>query len=171
MVLELTAQGESKQNDGSLSGILRHLLKVPDDYPVFIPSATYMSGGNEVHVHLMEGYAFVASGLIESRYFKLEDTFYVRRVMTRKGTHGMRILSCVPDSDIKQLRFQLQQQVASDIEEGMSVDIVDGPYRSLTGKVQEVLSLDDAVVRVEMRSLDLFTKVPRNFLTPSKEDV
>lgn len=165
VVLELTSQGEQKQEDGTLYKSIRNMLDVPDTFPVFVPCTTYTSGGSKVVVHLMEGYVFVASGLPEPKYFSLEGSAIVRKVLTAKGQHGMRTLVCIPDKDIRALRTQLQNQVASDLLKDMAVRIVDGPYKGLEGVITEVCA-DHAVVWVALRSLELFTLAPKSFIVP-----
>lgn len=169
VVLELTRAGEQKVEEGNLAGLIRDCLKVPADWPVFIPSTTYVMGGRVITLHLMEGYGFVASGLPEVQYIGLEATAYVRRVLTVKtGRNGMRTLSVVPESSILEMRARLAEQVSSDVAVGMHVMLTDGAYATLEG---EVVTLDgsNAHVRVQLRSLDLILKVPRVFLAPQEE--
>lgn len=168
VVLELTRAGEARVEEGVLADLLREALGVGDEYPVFIPSVTYTSGGRRYSIHLMEGYAFVASGLPETSYFNLEGCPYVRSVLTTRNPSGMLVLSVIPDASVQDMRKKLAQQVSSDLEEGMRVVIVDGVYTSLEGEVLE-LDGEDAHVRITLRSLDLVTRIPRVFLAPPKE--
>lgn len=170
VVLELTRQGEVKSEEGVLAGLLRECLRVQSDWPVFVPSATYYTGGRRITLHLLEGYAFVASGLPDVAYFALERTPYVRSVLTTRagGRNAMRTLSVVPESSITEMQAQLAEQVSSDVTEGMRVTISDGVYTSLSGDVV-ILEGDSAHVRIQLRSLDLIVKMPRVFLSPSEE--
>lgn len=169
VVLELTRSGEQKVEDGTLAGILRAQLRVDSNFPVFIPVTTYVDTGSRVSMYLLEGYAFIASGLSESAYINLErNSPYIRTVLTTK-TGSIRALSVIPDSYIQEMRHKLSKQVASTVAEGNRVEVTDGMFRHLDGEVILVAG-EDAHVRVTMRSLDLIAKVPRIFLTPVRDD-
>lgn len=169
VVLELTRAGEMKSEEGTISSLLRDALRVPADHPVFVPCATYVTGGHTVTVHLMEGYAFVASGLAEPTYYNLEQGPYVRRVLTTRAPNGMRALKVLPDSEIQNLKRKLAEQVSSDIIEGMQVLVTEGTYGRLRGEVLDVDD-EDASVRFTLRSIDLIARIPRVFLTPDAEE-
>lgn len=169
VVIELTRAGEVKVEEGGLDGALREALRVDKHHPIFIPSRTYSSQGQNVTLHLMEGYVFVASGLPEVMYFNLEGTCpYVRRVLGSRSPNGVRVLNVIPDSSVQDMRRKLSQQVASDLVEGMRVVVTEGAYTHLDGDVLE-LDEDSAHVRFTMRSLDLITRIPRIFLAPISE--
>lgn len=143
---------------------LRKELEVGEDWPVFIPARIYEKKGRSVTVHLMEGYAFVATGLDEVRYFRLEQTKIVTQVLSeRKGAQGIRVLATIPDSRVTELRRQLNEEVASDIVPGMAVLVTDGIYSKLEGVVVDVEG-EYAIVRFELRSLKVLSKVPKVFL-------
>jgi len=164
VALELTRQGEQSVEDGTLGNDLRSALKVDEDWPVFVPAKTYSKNGKVVTVQLMEGYAFVGTGLDEVSYFKLErDKKLVAKVMTETSPSGVRVLSTISNKQVKALRSQLLERIASDIIPGMGVDITDGKYKGLEG---EVLYTEDdyAQVFVELRSLQVLTRIPRVFL-------
>mgnify|MGYP002777397183 CR=1 FL=1 len=169
VVLELTRLGEAKAEESLLEGLLREALKAETTHPIFVPAASYQNAGRKVTVALMEGYAFVASGLPEMAYFGLEGCPYVKKVLSTRTPSGMRALSVIPDARVQEMRAQLAQQVASDITEGMRVTVTDGVYSHLDGEVVQVDG-DNARVRFLLRSLDLIAPVPRVFLTPVKED-
>lgn len=171
VVLELTRAGEAKVEEGTLPHLLREALGVGRDYPVFLPSVTYCARGRNITLHLMEGYAFVASGLPETVYLNLEGTCpYVRKVLSSRSPSGMRALNVIPDTSVQDMRRKLAEQVSSDIVEGMHVVVTDGTYTHLDGHVIEIDGAE-AHVRFTMRSLDLIARVPRVFLTPSDEEV
>ena len=143
---------------------LRRGLDVEDEWPVFIPARIYEKKGRSVTVHLMEGYAFVATGLDEVRYFRLEQTKNVAQVLSeRRGSQEIRVLSTISDSRVSELRRQLNEEVAADIVAGMSVLVTDGIYSKLEGVVLDVEG-DYAIVRFELRSLKVLSKVPKAFL-------
>lgn len=163
VILELTRAGEKLVESGTLPSELRRGLGVDETWPVFIPARVYEKRGKRVTVHLMEGYAFIATGLDEVRYFRLEQSKIVERVLTQPGPRAMRVLATIPDSRVAELRRQLNEEVASDIVPGMDVLVTDGIYSKLEGTVLDVEG-DHAVVRFELRSLKVISKVPKVFL-------
>jgi transcription antitermination factor NusG len=147
-------------------------LCVPESYPVFVPYASYSKGGRSVSVRLIEGYAFVGSGLEETKYFALERGPYVGRVMSSRGAHNMRVLQTVPDQRIQALMTQLREQVASDLEIGTNVRITGGNYLHLEGVIVD-LTDDRAAVRIKLRSRDVVAFLPKVFIdavTDAAED-
>ena len=164
IAVELTRFGETKVEDGTIATLLCRDLKTDPDFPVFVPALTFSKNGKNVTLQLMEGYVFVGSGLNDIRYYRLEDLPYVAKVMSGPvSPHGMRTLSVIPNRNIEQMRKQLREMVASDIEVGDFVCVTNGPYRSLEG---DVLGLDgdNAFVRIRLRSLRVIATVPRIFL-------
>lgn len=169
VVLELTRTGEQLVELGEFEGSLLEYLSAADpDHLVFVPSIKYTRHGQSSTVHLMEGYAFVASGLHETDYFALEhECPYVRQVLTQAGGR-VRTLKVVPQSAIDDMKRQLADHVSSDIEEGMEVLVTEGLYSSLTGEVL-ILTAKEAHVLLELRSLRTIQMIPRAFLTPADE--
>lgn len=163
VALELTRAGEKLVEDNSLANDLRRLLGVEEDWPIFIPARVYEKKGKKITIHLMEGYAFIATGLDEVVYFRLEQTKLVEQVMATRGSRGIRVLSVIPDGKIKDLRKQLSQEVAADIIPGMTVRVLDGIYSKLEGIVLDTED-DHAVIHFELRSLKVISKVPKAFL-------
>lgn len=163
VALELTRQGEKLVEEGTLAEELRKELEVEEDWPVFIPARVYEKKRKRITVHLMEGYAFIATGLDEVRYFRLEQTKLVEQVMATRAARGIRVLYVIPDSKVSDLRRRLNQEVAADIIPGMQVLVTDGIYSKLEGIVMDVEG-DHAVVRFELRSLEVISKIPKVFL-------
>lgn len=164
VVLELTRHGEKLVEENSLASELRRALEVDEEWPIFIPARLYEKKGRTVTVHLMEGYAFVASGLDEVRYYRLEHTKLVSQVLSEhRGRSGLRVLSTIEDSRVAELRRQLNEEVASDIVPGMTVLVTDGIYSRLEGTVIDTEG-DYAIVRFELRSLKTISKIPKVFL-------
>ena len=163
VALELTKAGELKAIDGSLSGSLRTSLSVPDTYSIFVPYASYAKGGRRVSVRLIEGYAFISSGLTETRYFALERGPFVSRVISTHGPYNLRTLQTVPDDKIRGMMAQLRSQVSSDIEVGDLVKIIGGSYLHLEGVVVD-LTDDRAAVRITLRSIDVVAWMPKVFV-------
>jgi len=160
VALELTKAGERKAIDGTLAEALRTGLNVLESHPLFVPYASYSKGGRRVSVRLIEGYAFVASGLTETRYFALERGPFVERVMSTHGPYNLRTLQTVPDPKIQGMMEQLRVQVSSDIEIGARVRIVGGNYLHLEGEVVD-LTEDRAAVRITLRSIDTIAWLPK----------
>lgn len=155
--------GEQKAIDSTLVAALRSSLAVPDDYPVFVPYASYTKGGRSVSIRLIEGYAFIASGLIETRYFALERGPLVERVVSAKGVHNMRVLQTISDLRVQAMMDQLREHVASDLEVGASVKVTGGSYLHLEGVIVD-LTEDRAAVRIKLRSLDVVAFLPKVFI-------
>lgn len=163
VVIELTRQGEMRVEEGVLEGMLRKDLSVDPDYPIFIPATTYEKSGRKITIHLLEGYVFAAAGLAETTYFDLEKRSYVSQVMSSIGTHEMRVLSVITNEEIRQMRRQLRGLVSADISVGERVRIMDGLYSTLEGEVID-RELDQAIVHLEFRSLNVLASVPLVFL-------
>ena len=130
-----------------------------DSYPLFVPYTSYEKGGRRVSVRLIEGYAFVASGLPETRYFALERGNLVSQVISSRGVHGVRVIHCVPNSRIDQLRSQLRASTSSSLEVGVRVRVVGGNYARLEGDIVDV-NTDRAAVRITLRSIDVIAWIP-----------
>jgi len=143
--------------------VLRRGLDVEDNWPVFVPARIFKKKGRQVTIHLMEGYVFVASGLDEVRYFRMENTKLVAQVLATRGARGIRALSTIPDSRVTELRRQLNAEVAADIIPGMRVLVTDGVYSKLEGIVLDTQG-DHATVHFELRSLEVISRVPKVFL-------
>lgn len=166
--LELTKAGEAKAVEGKLGPAIRSLLGVEETFPVFIPYASYTKGGRTVSVRLIEGYAFVATGLPEVRYFALERSPLVARVFS-SNVKGMRVLHTLPNSEVNSMKSRLAESLSSDLEVGSKVRITGGNYRDLEGIVVDLYE-NKVAIRVEFRSLTTIVVIPRNLATfPSEE--
>lgn len=168
--LELTKLGEQKAIEGKLDASLRSLLSVDSSFPVFVPYATYTKGGRTVSVRLIEGYAFVATGLPETSYFRLERSALIARVFSSSQRNGMRVLHSLPNGEVKAMRERLAESLGSDLEAGAKVRITGGNYRDLEGVIVDLYE-KRAAVQVTFRSLTAITVVPRNLVTFSIPDV
>jgi transcription antitermination factor NusG len=164
VAIELTHLGEQKIEDSTLEASIRSDLSLSPDYPVFVPARVYHKGHKTIVIHLMQGYVFVASGLPEPAYFELEKRPYVNQVMSIPGgPYQIRTLSVIPNSHVEALRQKLRIQVSSDIQIGDGVEVVDGPYKTLMGKVVGNEG-ETAYVEVTLRSLNLIASIPFVFL-------
>mgnify|MGYP001763918170 CR=1 FL=1 len=163
--LELTRAGEQKAIEGKLAESLRGLLSVDDTFPIFVPYATYTKGGRTVSVRLIEGYAFVATGLPEIRYFSLEKSPLVARVFSSENKRGMRVLHTLTNDRIQGMRDQLTESLGSDIEVGSHVRVIGGNYRGLEGTVVDLFPDQKKVaVQVDFRSLTSLVVIPSNLV-------
>jgi transcription antitermination factor NusG len=169
VAIELTPLGEQKIEEGTLERSLRQDLDVELDFPVFIPAVNYMKGKKGVTIHLMEGYAFVAAGLPEVRYFALEQRPYIEQIISIESPRKIRTISVIPDRNIRDLRRQLQERVASDIQVGEHVRITEGQYARLDGLVT-AMNGSDAYVFIKLRSLQVVATVPRIFLEALEDE-
>lgn len=166
-VVELTRAGEALVEDGTLAQALRGAIGADANHQVFIPSMVYTRGGRRTAITLMEGYAFIATGLPESVYFAMErDSPLVRQVLsTGGGGRQMKALSVLPNKNVEEMRAQLREQVSTDLDVGMKVLVTEGVYANLDA---EVMGFEDgdAVVSIELRSIKIITRLPRIFLDP-----
>lgn len=170
VVVELSYAGEMKVEDGSLCRSIQRDLGVDEEHQVFIPATRYARKGRSTTLHLMEGYAFVESGLEEFRYFALEKTAYVNKIMSvNKGKYGLRGLSVIPDVRIRQMRQQLRELSASNIREGDYVQVLEGLYNTLSGAVLEIDG-NYAMVFISLRSIRVITRLPKVFLEVCDEE-
>jgi len=169
VVLELSPQGERLIEEGGLDVALRRYLRVDPAWPVFIPSRHFERCGKRITVHLMEGYAFIASGLDEIHYFRLERSRLVEQVMAIRGPNGVRVLSVVSEAKVAELRQRLLDEVSIDIAPGMSVRVTQGLYAHMTGSV-EMLEGDHAGVYFDLESLKLLAWLPKAILDTTDQE-
>ena len=161
--LELSRAGELKVEAGDIEKSLRKDLGVDKDWPIFVPATTYVKDGKIITVHLLEGYVFVATGLTDVLYFKLEYRSYVNAVMSQPGGGGIRALSVISNANIEEMKLKLRDLVSEDIEIGSRVKVTEGIYRALDGYVLGVEE-DQVFLKIELRSLNVITRIPRIFL-------
>jgi len=165
-IIELTRLGERKAEEGTLVPLLRDALSLPTHHPVFIPSKTYTSGGRNITIHLMEGYAFVASDGADLVLPSRSEQPYVKRMLTTPTPNGSRVLSVVPDSVVLDMEANLSKHVGDDVRVGSRVSVTSGLYAKMEGEVVDSAPSGNLVVRFRMRSLDTIVEVPRTFTVP-----
>ena len=166
VVIELTRQGERRAEEGTLAPLLRDALNLDSHHLVFIPCKTYVSGGRRTTVHLMEGYAFVASHGEDLTYPVRGEQLYIKRLLTVPSPKGTRVLSVVPDSVVAEMEEKLAQYVGDDVVEGLQVRIQSGLFSQMRGEVVDLTSVGNLLVRFQMRSLDTIVEIPRSFAVP-----
>lgn len=163
MTLELTRAGELKALDGTLANTLRHELNVAKDFPVFVPYSSYLKhpkSAKSVSV-LVEGYAFVSTGLSETKYFALENKPHVAQVLSSRARQGMRVLHTIPNYRVVEMQRKLRELVSSDVAEGMTVRVTGGCYSRLEGLVIDVYP-ESVALRIPLRSIDILAIVSKS---------
>ena len=172
VVLELTTLGEMRAEEGTLPRLIKQSLKGGSETKVFVPCVTYNKGKDRIVLNMMEGYAFVESGLTEGAYIDLGHTCpYVQRAMFAYQ-HGLPVLTTITDVALEELRIGLKNMVAVELDVGMEVEVIEGPYSNMVG---HILSMSDemAHVYIELRSLRAIRSIPKMVLRPyqpGKED-
>jgi len=168
--VELTPLGEIRVEDDSLARALRADLHVGSDFPVFIPATTYIRGHRRTTIRLLEGYAFVGSGLPDTMYFQLENRSYVERVMSvQTGPYKIRTISTIPNISIESLRKQLQDELGSIVAVGDRIRITEGSYKALEGLVQG-RDEENAYIQIELRSMKIVATIPLAFIEPVSDE-
>lgn len=169
-MLELTRAGEQLVEAGTIEQTIRDGLRLNADHPVFIPSTTYRKNGRVVTIHLMEGYAFVASGPTEASFYDMErDSPYIKKVLAQRRSDGFMVLSVLADREIQKMRIKLREAVASDLREGSKVKVVQGAFTHMEGEIVDADG-DDATVLFVMRSFHIIRSIPKVFLEPSEDN-
>ena len=167
IAIELSPLGEQKVKEGTLESTLRQDLGADSNFPIFIPATTFYKDSRTVSIILMEGYAFVSSGLPDVRYFSLEKRGYVSQILsTTAGKHNVRVLVSMPDSKIQALREKLSRLLSAEVEVGSTVRITGGKYRNLDGPVIGFDSKGNAIVTIKLRSWIRNAHIPQVFLEP-----
>jgi transcription antitermination factor NusG len=168
VVLELTPAGEKHAEEGLLEKSLRDLLEIDFSFPLFVPYATFVRNGRRSVLNVVEGYAFVASGLTDSTYLSLPvRSPYINAVLHRSSSgRNMPVLTTVPDKSIRSLKANLAKMISREIEEGSSVRVVEGFYVGFVGTVISFEG-DNAHVLIDLRSLKAIKTLPKFFLRPT----
>lgn len=169
VVVELTPQGEKRAIEGLLDRALRKTLGVDDTHPIFIPYATFVHNGRRSVLNVIEGYAFISSGLPDSAYLSLPSkTPYISSVMHRSNPRGSPVLNTVSESSVRSLKDNLSRMISKEIEEGSKVIVAEGFYIGLVGVVVGFAGEEDALVLIDLRSLKAVKKLPKFHLRPTE---
>jgi transcription antitermination factor NusG len=167
IVLELTSAGEALAEEGQLESHLRKELTLPDEHQVFVPYTVIVRHGRKSVINVIEGYAFVATGLPDTTYFRLANTANVKKILFKKSSSGMNIITPVPDSSVKDLQRRLREMISREIEVGTEVRVHEGLHTGLVGKVIDSHG-DDAFVMVKLRTIETVRVFPRYILRPAE---
>lgn len=165
VVIELSPIGESKLDEGNIDKIIRKFLNLDESYPIFVPKAVYHEDNQTINLHLLDGYIFVKSGLIDTDYFRLEQTPYVTRVLSEMGAGGVRVLSVVQNSVIEEMKGHISCLSVNDLRKGDVVTVIQGMYRGLDVSVMEIMG-DKALVKTcGLKAIDIITTLPISSLS------
>lgn len=167
VVLELTEAGERLAEEGALDVHLRTILECPDNHPVFVPYTVITRHGRRSVINVIEGYAFVASGLPDLSYFSLPSKSpNIKSILHAQTSGRVKTLSTVPDRSVADLQQRLRRMISREIEIGSDVRVHDGLHRGLVGRVVDVHG-EDAFVFVKMRTIETIRVFPRYTLRPA----
>lgn len=167
LIIELTSQGERAAEEGFLESVFRDSGSLDPHHPVFIPCLSYEHRGRRSVLSVMEGYAFIGSGVGGDSITRLTNSPYVRNILSR-GKGIRRVFETIPDNAVKDLRVKLNKMIGTELDEGMVVRVNDGPLLGVTGKIMLIYE-DKASVLVSMRSINVVKDFPRFLLWPHGE--
>lgn len=161
VALELSHQGE-KRLPQELYAMLR--AEMGEEADIFVPAATFTRRDTTVTICLMEGYVFVEAGLPSSRYFDLEALSVIRRALSRDESAG-RYLCYIEDHVIQDLRARLKEQTRRDVQVGDYVEICDGAYSALRGRILDVFEDRQraSIHIVDLKSMEVIVDLPFQF--------
>jgi len=167
VVVELTDAGERLAEEGGLESHLRSVLDCPDDHPIFVPYTVIVRHKRRSVINVIEGYAFIATGLPDTTYFGLHNKSpNVKTVLSQNRPGVIRVLTPVPNKSVLDLQTRLRQMISREIEINSEVRVHDGLHRGLTGKVIDIHG-DDAFVLIKMRTIETIRVFPRYSLRPA----
>lgn len=167
VVLELTEVGERLAEEGGLESHLRAILNCDEEHPIFVPYTVIVRHRRRAVINVIEGYAFVATGLPDTQYLSLPNRSpNIKSVMHRVGAGKLAILTPAPNKSVQDLQNRLRQMISCEIELDSEVRVHEGLHKGLVGKVVEVHG-DDAFVLVKMRTIEAIRVFPRYSLRPA----
>lgn len=137
---------------------------------VYIPVSIFMRRGEETVIPLLEGYAFVAGGLAEKEYFKLERSPYIDTVLTMDGDGGKRLISYVDDLSIQDLRNKAVKLTEGTYTLNQIVYILEGVYRNLYGKILDEKGPDLEIEIQGLMSIQAVVTIPKAFVRSVTDD-
>ena len=167
VVIELTDAGERLAEEGGLEPHLRSVLDCPEDHPIFVPYTVIVRHKRRSVINVIEGYAFVATGLPDTTYFGLHNKSpNVKTVLSQNRSGVGRVLTPVPNKSVLDLQTRLRQMISREIEINSEVRVYDGLHRGLVGKVIDIYN-DDAFILIKMRTIETIRVFPRYLLRPA----
>jgi len=156
VVLELSSRSDGEDPDLIVDAIRKQIRGAE----VFVPAAITQIGDDKVTHYLVEGYAFVRLDEPESKYYKLENSRYVSKLLKTSKR-----LSTISASEIERMQLQVAAEAHQGICVGDTVCIVSGPYRNIEATVIEDIPEEEQVqVYVQLRSKQSIVTLPRSFL-------
>lgn len=169
IAVELSPLGDQKVEENKIEGILRSLLpRTESPHPIFVPAIQIHKNGRPYMYRIMEGYAFIASGLRDTDYFRLERSPYVESVISSPSEESVRVCRRIPDKDIQDLRVKLHAASSATLSVGNWVKILNGSYAKLEGEVVAVRG-EVSDVLVEMRSTRIIVPIKNASLEIQEE--
>jgi hypothetical protein len=164
VVIELTESGEGLAEEGSLDGHLRNVLDCGPDHPIFVPYTCITRHNRRVVINVIEGYAFIATGLQDHEYLSLVyKSNHVKSVMHRSSSGKIPVLTPVPDKSVKDLQHKLREMISKEVVIGTEVCVQEGMYKGLIGHVVETYD-NEAIVFVSMRTIKALKSFPKYIL-------
>lgn len=166
MVLELTSHGERLAESGHLEKLMSKWLGLDKNFPIFVPYVTVdKKDSAKILYTVTEGYVFVGSNLPGHAYSALNDCPYVNGTLS-VGRRGA--ISTIPDASVQSLRVKLGEMISSNIREGESVVISDGPLSGMEG-IAITVNSTSVQVYFKFRSLQVLRNFPNYMVKPAGE--
>lgn len=161
-VAALTMSGEKEEN---LDLIEKDLKNFSKGVEVFIPIHWNRDQQFQRRIHLVEGYIFVTSPSSNiNEYFNLERSKYISSIVSYDSTTG-RVPSLISDQEVQSLKNKLEAMLQRDFKEEDVVDILDGDYKNLQGKVLAVLDTREVSIQIlGIKSADVIVRIQKVFL-------
>ena len=162
VVYQLSPYGESMAENGQLlEKVRKYICKTKE---IFIPYYKIEFQGKITKVNVMEGYFFVESGLDENIYFSLATKAFIEFVMHTRTNKG-NFLQTIRNEDVENLKDSLREQITTDLELGMEVNIENGIYKGLDGEIVGFTEdKSEAFVYIKLRTLRAIRAIPTYIL-------
>lgn len=163
VVLELSPQGEDEDPEALHLALTRTIKG--KGVEIFIPASISIVGESRVIHKLIDNYVFVRRTLPDTAYFKLEGTRYVASILTARKSGAGRQIACIKDDDVERMRRQIHVETEQGIDVGDEVQVMNGPYKGINGRIiEEIQETDSVQVFIKLRSQQAIVTLPRSFL-------
>lgn len=160
-VLELSAGGEKEENPNLIK---KDLTSILPNLEIFIPTHWNEDEQFQRRIELMQGYIFATGAETSKHYFLLESSKYITAVLSYKSKNG-REPELVPNSEIENLKAQLNTKIEKDFEINDTVKFLDGQFKNLTGKIISILDDKEVdVVVLGLKSADFIVRIQKVYL-------
>lgn len=137
---------------------------------VFVPAIKGPGKSFKDEKFLVEGYVFVKPSKDPMCLFSVEeDPLFLRAVSQLHGKE--RILNQISDRELENIRSRLEElKDPEKVQVGDSVQVTDGVFRNMVGKVQSIDEEGIARVDIQLHSKSKTAKVPLFCLTKDYSD-